>query len=102
MKKCVVVAGILWGILLGGSSFAAFPTDEIQILEQKDITVLSDDKLIDAYIDVMVEMEASKAFHATSGFKPKEYVRYKELLKYRMLLRFEIYRRKLELPPEAN
>ncbi len=102
MKMFLLAAGILLGVFAGGNAFAAFPTDEIHVLAQKDIALLADDKIMDAYIDVLVEMEAVKAFHATSGFTPKEYARYKELLKYRLLLRFEIQHRKLELPPEVN
>ena len=102
MKGFLLAAGILFGAVAGGAAFAASPADEIQVLEQKDIALLSDDKLTDAFINVRVEMDAIKTFHATSGFTPKDYGRYKELLKYRLLLRFEIHRRKLELPPEIN
>ena len=76
--------------------------DGIQVLEQKEITALTDENLMDVYIDVLVEMEASKTFHSTSGFTPKEYKKYKALLNYRLLLLFEIQRRKLELPPAVN
>lgn len=78
--------------------WAAFPSDEFQVLEVKDIMVLSDERLIEGYIDVLAEMEASKAFHTTSGFTPKEYRKYKDVIKYRLQLLFEIHRRKMELP----
>ena len=71
---------------------------EITVLEKKDIVKLADDKLVDAYEDLLVELEASKAFHYTSGFVPKEYKAYKDLLKYRMLLLMEIHSRNIELP----
>lgn len=102
MKKSLMLAGIL--VCFGGAGLAraAFPADEIQVLEPKDISALPDDKLLENYIDVLVEMEAVKTFHATSGFMPKEYQRYKEVLKYRLLLLFEINKRKLELPPAVN
>lgn len=121
---------ILWGmsivalVMSGASVVAASPTvadklasgasdgsytlpdedkpDDVQILEAKDIALLSDDKLTDAYMDVLVELEASRVFHATSGFTPKEYKRYKSLLKYRMQLLVETHRRKLEVPTEAK
>jgi hypothetical protein len=76
--------------------------DEVKVLDAKDVAALDDQKLLDAYMDVLVELEASKTFHATSGFSPKEYKKYKVLLKYRMLLAVEIHRRKLEVSPVLN
>ncbi|MBF0331357.1 MAG: hypothetical protein HQL17_05410 [Candidatus Omnitrophica bacterium] len=76
--------------------------DEVRVLETAEIAALDDQKILDAYMDVVVELEASKIFHATSGFAPKEYKKYKSLLKYRMLLSVEINRRKLEIPPLLN
>lgn len=72
--------------------------DDVVILDKKEIAKLSDDKLIDTYIDVIVEMEASKTFHTTSGFTPKSYVEYKDLLRYRVLILMEIHKRGLEAP----
>ncbi|MBF0569281.1 MAG: hypothetical protein HQL18_00695 [Candidatus Omnitrophica bacterium] len=104
MKKGLVLAFIacLFAAPLALPARAEPPSDELQILEQKDISALTDEKLIDSYIDVLVEMDAVKTFHATSGFMPKEYQAYKGLLKYHLLLLFEIHRRKLELPPTVN
>ena len=76
---------------------AAFMS-EIQVLEKKQIVQLSDEKLIDAYLDVLVEIEAVKAFHTTSGFMPKEYRTFKDLLRYRLLLIMELTKRNIELP----
>ncbi len=70
----------------------------VTILDKKDIVKLSDDKLIDTYIDVIVEMEASKTFHTTSGFTPKQYTAYKDLLRYRIQLLIEIHKRGIEPP----
>ncbi|NLE65441.1 MAG: hypothetical protein GX606_05965 [Elusimicrobia bacterium] len=81
---------------------AAYPSEELAILKRADISALSDGRLIDNYIDVLVEMEAVKTFHSTNNFTPKEYLRFKELLKYRLELLFEIHRRKMEIPPELN
>ena len=72
--------------------------EDAAILDKKDIIKLSDEKLIDTYVDVIVEMEASKTFHATSGFTPKEYTAYKDLLRYRIQLLIEIHKRGLEAP----
>lgn len=97
--------GIAFAVLIGlGSDFSCpvvYSAEEVIILEQKDIVLLPDDKLIDIYIDVLAEMDASKTFHATSGFTPKEYKKYKDLVKYRLRLMFELHRRKLELPPSV-
>ena len=76
--------------------------DEIKVLEAKDILVLDDQKLIDAYIDAVVEIDATRTFHATSGFTPRELKKFKGLLKYRLQLLFEIHRRKMEIPAEVK
>ena len=76
--------------------------DEIQILEAGDMAALSDQKLLDVYMDAAVEIEASKAFHSTSGFSPKQYKQYKALLKYRLRLLMELQHRKLDVPPVTN
>ena len=78
-------------------SMAEFPSD-VTILDKASIAKLSDDQLIDAYENTLVEIEASRSFHATSGFSPKEYKDYKDLLKFRLLLLVEIHSRNLELP----
>jgi hypothetical protein len=81
---------------------AADKADEIQVLEAKDILLLDDQKLVEAYIDAIVEIDATKTFHSTSGFTPKEFKAYKGLLKYRLHLLFEIHRRKMEIPAEVK
>lgn len=78
-------------------SFAAFSTDVI-VLETKEIVKLSDEQLIDAYMNVIVEIDANKTFHATSGFTPKDYNAFKNMLKFRLLLLMEIHKRALEIP----
>lgn len=78
------------------------PSDGIVILGSKDIQSLEDQKLVDAYLDALVEIQASNVFHATSGFTPKEYAKYKALLKYRYELLIEIHRRKMELPADVK
>ncbi|MBF0485319.1 MAG: hypothetical protein HQL16_02270 [Candidatus Omnitrophica bacterium] len=101
MKK-IVLALFLLSAVMPAVSYAAFTTDDTAILEPKEITALTDEKLTDIYIDVLAEMEASRAFHSTSGFTPKEYEKYKNLVKYRLQLLIELHRRKLELPPSIN
>ena len=76
---------------------AEYPSN-VTILEKSAITKLTDDQLIDTYEDTIVEIDASRSFHSTSGFSPKEYKDYKALLKFRLLLLVEIHSRNLELP----
>ncbi len=78
-------------------SMAAYPS-EVTILDKSAIVKLSDDQLIDTYENTLVEIEADRSFHTTSGFSPKEYKDYKTLLKFRFLLLIEIHSRHLELP----
>jgi hypothetical protein len=76
---------------------AEYPSD-VTILDKSGIVKLTDDQLIDTYEDTLVEIDASRTFHATSGFSPKEYKDYKAMLKFRLLLLVEIHSRNLELP----
>ena len=78
-------------------SMAEYPSD-VAILEKPAITKLSDDQLIDIYENTVVEIEADRSFHSTSGFSPKEYKDFKALLKFRLLLLVEIHSRNLEIP----
>jgi len=78
-------------------AMAEFPSD-VTILDKPGITKLSDDQLTDIYENTIVEIEANRSFHATSGFSPKEYKDYKALLKFRLMLLVEIHSRNLELP----
>ena len=84
-------------LFLAPLSMAAFPPD-VTILDKPAIVKLSDDQLIDTYENALVEIEASRTFHATSGFSPKEYKDYKALLKFRLLLLVEVHARNLEIP----
>lgn len=79
-------------------SYAAEFTSDITIISKKDIEKLTDEKLLDTYLDTYVELEASKTFHNTSGFTPKDYKDFKGLVKFRLLLLMEIHGRNLEIP----
>ena len=76
---------------------AEFPSD-VTILDKSSITKLTDDQLLDVYENTLVEIEANRTFHATSGFSPKEYKDFKALLKFRLLLLIEVHSRNLEIP----
>jgi len=94
LKKIFLVAIIL---LLSVSNSFAF-LYQLKVLSKSEISRLSDDKLLDAYIDALVEVEASATFHQTSGFKPSDYEKYKKLIRYRILLKQEINKRDIQEP----
>ncbi len=71
---------------------------EVVILPKEEIVKLSDEQLTDTYIDVVVEIDASRSFHTTSGYTPKQYGEYKNLLKYKFLLLMEIHNRNIDIP----
>ena len=58
----------------------------------------TDDQLVDAYLDTVVEIDATRSFHNTSGFSTKDFKDFKALLKYRLELLIEIHSRNLEIP----
>ena len=78
-------------------AMAEYPSD-VAILDKSAIVKLTDEELIDTYENTIVEIDADRSFHATSGFSPKEYKDFKALLKFRLLLLVEIHGRNLELP----
>jgi hypothetical protein len=84
-------------LLLTPLSMAEYPSDTI-ILDKPTIIKLSDSQLIDTYENTLVEIEASRSFHTTSGFSLKEYKDFKALLKFRLMLLVEIHNRELDLP----
>ena len=96
MFKKITLAMLLV-LFLTPLAMAEYPSD-VTILDKPTISKLSDDQLIDTYEDTLVEIEANRTFHATSGFSPKEYKDFKALLKFRLLLMVEIHSRNLEIP----
>ena len=88
---------IMMVLFLTPLSMAEYPSG-VAILDQSSISKLSDAQLIDTYENTIVAIDASRSFHATSGFSPKEYEDFKALLKFRILLLVEIHNRNLELP----
>ena len=97
----IFISAFLIALILVGPAFAGFES-AVTVLPKAEITKLADDKLTDAYTDVMVEIEAIKTFHATSGFTTKQYDEYRKLLKYRLLLSMEIHSRNLEIPQQME
>lgn len=107
MKKVhsILVTGVLLGVLSFSPVARAFTAPlppGFEILNAKGIEALSDEKIVDAYIDTIAEIEAQRVLHMTAGFSTKEYSTYKDLIRYRLRLLLEINRRKLEVPPAVN
>lgn len=84
------------GLVATASSFAFLY--EIPILDKAAVSRLSDEALVDAYIDALVELDAATIFHRAAGFNPKEYDKYKKLLRYSVDLDIEITKRGIEVP----
>jgi hypothetical protein len=95
MKKMLGLCLIF--MLCASIAHAAF-TSNVTPVDKAEIAKFSDDVLVDKYLDTIVEVEANKTFHSTSGFSPKDYNEYKALLKFRLLLLMEIHGRNLEIP----
>lgn len=70
---------------------------DVKVLTKDEIAKLSDEALIDKYIDVLVEMEASKTFHQNSGFSMEGYQLFKNLIRFKIWLSLEVDKRGLEL-----
>lgn len=98
MTRCLrTITGLLTASFFLATFCLALPI-EIKILSKEEITKLSDQQLMDAYIEVLVELETAKTFYANSGFQPKEIKPFKELVRYRLLLIMEMNKRKMEIP----
>jgi hypothetical protein len=99
MKK--FMSAVLFSVLLISPALAAFSSD-VQVVDRREITRFSDQKLVDTYMDVLVELQAIKTFHTTSGFSVKQYDEYRDLLKFRLGLLMEIHNRNLEIPQQME
>lgn len=95
MKKICILSLVF---LLVTSPVFAF-LNEVEILPADKITKLTDDELLNKYIEVKIEAEASREFHGQAGFTPKEYERFKAMLRYIVNIRQEMSKRKMEAPP---
>ena len=93
-----IIGLLLFGLLVFDNSRACAFLYNVTVLEEKAIGKLSDEVLIDNYIEVTIELAASTLFHQTSGFSPRGYEKYKGLLRYRVDLLGEMKERNLEIP----
>ena len=89
---------VLMFVMLLSTQAAFALTSDVTVQPKEEIVKLSDEKLTNAYIDTVVEIEAIKSFHSTSGYTPKQYTEFKEFLKYKMMLLMEIHGRNLDVP----
>lgn len=71
---------------------------QVEILDKAAISKMTDEQLLEVYIDAVVEVEAVKTFYARGGLVPREYTKLKELLRFKILLIQEIHKRGLEIP----
>jgi len=97
MKRIIL---LLLAVLLISNPALAFLYDDVKFLSVEEIKKLSDEDLIQTYIDAKIETNASKTFHANAGFNSaKDYKKYKELLVLIIRLRQELELRGKEAPP---
>jgi len=91
MKKIVLTLSLL--MMLTTQALAGF-LYTIPILSREEIQKLSDDELIEIYIEARIEEKASEEFHRAAGFNSaKEYNARKKLLRFVFELRREMARR---------
>ncbi len=96
MKK-YLLAFILLALL---ATSAQAVMSDMKILAKDEIAKLTNEKLIDVYIETKVEIAASKTFYCNSGFSTlKEYDKYKELLTYVIYLQQEMQKKGVIPPP---
>ena len=97
LKLFLIVFYAVMFLNLSAFSAKAFLFDT-PILEKGDISKLSDEKLIETYIDVVVEVTALKTFYSKGGLTPREYNNFKNILRYKIALIQEITKRGLDIP----
>lgn len=71
---------------------------DVAILDQPSVSALSEKKLLETYVEVLIELEASTTFSRVAGFNKADYEKYKNLIRYRVRLLQEIKARNLVVP----
>jgi hypothetical protein len=97
----VLIAGAILFLAAGttqASSSSAGFIYETQIKNSEEIVALADQDLLDAYVDLLIDLEASTIFSRTAGFNQQDFFKFKKLIRYRVDLRKEILKRKLKVP----
>lgn len=91
MRKIIIFLSIFVMLSTQASAFLY----ELKILSAEEITQLSDEQLMDVYVEAKIEERASGEFHYGAGFNSaKEYNKRKELLRYIFELRREMGKRR--------
>lgn len=99
MMKNILLAVLLLGVCMPQSALAVSSyASDVKVLKKEEIVKLTDDELLEQYINVIVELEAKNTFYRTSGMVPKDYAEYKSLIRYRIGLVMETHNRNLEIP----
>ncbi|MEW5895045.1 MAG: hypothetical protein AB1650_04740 [Candidatus Omnitrophota bacterium] len=92
-----IVTGVVTIVLFQNLAVAAFPFS-IKPLNPSAIEAMTDEKLIQVYIDAEIEVEAVGTFFEKAGFTPNDFASYKDLLYFRTFLVMELNKRKMPLP----
>lgn len=95
MRKIFITVALM--AIMSTHALAFLP--EIENVTKEEIKKYSDEELVTAYVDAVIERRAREAFHGKAGFAPKEYQSFKDLLLLIVHLRQEIQRRGIEVPP---
>jgi len=98
LKGVMSLAIVCLVLVSSASAWSAGFLFTVEILDRPGIARLDDQKLIDTYIDAMIELEAAQTFYNKAGLTPKEYETYKEMLRFRTNLILEFEKRKIEVP----
>ena len=90
MKKIIIFLCMILSLTTQAGAFLY----ELPILSKDEIAKLTDEDLMEKYIDAKIEAKASEEFHRAAGFNSvKEYENRKKLLRYIFDLRREMSKR---------
>ena len=99
MKSWVIIVFFFMSLSLKVIPSEAGFLYQVKVLDKEAVSKLSDEELLKDYVDMLVEVEATRTFYTRSGFgSPREYEQYRALLRYRIYLLWEIENRKLPVP----
>lgn len=99
MKKWILIAALLFSIVgINSVQASSLFKSDVVVKNKEEIVKLSDDQIVNEYLDVLVDIDAIKTYHNTEGFMPSDYKFYKDLVRYRLQLLLEIHRRNIEIP----
>ena len=94
MKKILIFFIVF--VLSCSPAFALF-NEKLETLDKEEISKLTNDGLIKAYENIVIEKKAREIFYFKAGMTPKEFNELKSILKEIIDLREEINRRELKV-----